>query len=300
MGIEFFGSLLGFAFQAIFVLYWVATIAILWGLWRARWSTPVKAVALLTAAGFLVGWPAQHWYERRQVEKAAELRYQTALALFEERCKTAGEKITRTVEGVEGVLLLKLRPKDYSPYKQNATDPYGVDFDGSSPNGEAYISSFLWGRDVRGFLIEKIPATKPGYRYVDITDPGDGKRYRYTAYMGIPPEDVGLRPDPIFLLKRQEATGPAPRYGVTYDDITTPEERAVWIAGGSLKVVDTRTNEVIAERIGYMMDKNLGSKAAGRQPWSHAQHKPGWSCPPHQGSGHTRQFVEQTLKVKED
>ncbi len=122
MGIEILGSLLGFTFQAVFVLYWVATIAILWGLWRTRWRTPVKAAALLAAASFLVGWPAQRWYERRQVEKAAEFRYQTALALFEERCKTAGEKITRTVEGVEGVLLLKLRPKDYRPYKQDAVD----------------------------------------------------------------------------------------------------------------------------------------------------------------------------------
>lgn len=298
MGIEFFGSLLGFAFQAIFVLYWVATIAILWGLWRARWSTPVKAVALLTAAGFLVGWPAQRWYERRQVEKAAELRYQTALALFEERCKTAGEKITRTVEGVEGVLLLKLRPKDYSPYKQNATDPYGEDFDGPSP--DAYIASFLWGRDIQGFLVQKMPTAKPGYRYVDIIDPGDGKRYRYTGYMGLPPGTVNPQRDPVFLLKRQEATGPAPRYGVTYDDITTPEERAVWIAGGSLKVVDTRTNEVIAERIGYMMDKNLGSKAAGRAPWDHAGTKPGWSCPQHRLSAQTRAFVEKVLKIQGD
>lgn len=38
------------------------------------------------------------------------VRAQKAQAMFQERCKTAGEKIYRTAEDVEGILLMKLRP----------------------------------------------------------------------------------------------------------------------------------------------------------------------------------------------
>ena len=63
--------------------------------------------------------------------------------------------------------------------------------------------------------------------------------------------------------------------------------------------------EVIAERIGYMVDKGQGSKAAGRQPWDKAAE---WSCPSFavgaigfpSGAqrGQTRRFVEKVLKIK--
>ena len=42
-------------------------------------------------------------------ERAARLA--KAEAMLAERCKTAGEKIHRTVDNVEGVLLMKLRPE---------------------------------------------------------------------------------------------------------------------------------------------------------------------------------------------
>ena len=54
---------------------------------------------------------------------------------------------------------------------------------------------------------------------------------------------------------------------IAYDDISTREERDYWIAGSSLKVIDLKTNEVIAERIGYMMDWAQGSRVGGRSPW---------------------------------
>ncbi|MBL0209276.1 MAG: hypothetical protein IPP84_15475 [Propionivibrio sp.] len=70
-----------------------------------------------------------------------------------------------------------------------------------------------------------------------------------------------------FVLDEVPAPGPAPRYGVTYDDISTREERDYWIAGSSLKVIDLKTNEVMAERIGYMMDRGQGNTSGGRAPW---------------------------------
>jgi hypothetical protein len=117
---------------------------------------------------------------------------------------------------------------------------------------------------------------------VEVQDSKDGRRYRYTGAVkavrkkdaNAPNVQLKLRRNPNydlniyeFVLDRIPAPGAAPRYGVTYDDISTREEREYWIAGSSLKVVDLQTNEVIAERIGYMMDWAQGSRAGGRSPW---------------------------------
>jgi hypothetical protein len=70
-------------------------------------------------------------------------------------------------------------------------------------------------------------------------------------------------------------------------------------------VIDTETNEVIAERIGYMMDRGQGSTAGQRVPWDQARR---WACPafttepgnPIPSSDYqTRLFVEKILKIGE-
>ena len=88
---------------------------------------------------------------------------------------------------------------------------------------------------------------------------------------------------------------------VTYDDISTHEDRTFWIAGSSLKVIDLQTNEVIAERVGYMVDRGQGNQSGGRSPWSYAPYS---ACPsfvtapsgaPNQ-LWQTRNFVHRILK----
>lgn len=206
-------------------------------------------------------------------------RQKTAMAMFQERCKKAGEKIYKTVDDVEGIYLLKLRPSNINYGDQfRLDDPYGRDF-----GGVGYVQSFVRG----SFQAESkdIPEGGPprlGYRYVEAEDATDGRRYRYTgAIRAVRKQDATapgvqfeLRRNPnydlnvyAFVLSKKPATGSAPRYGVTYDDISTHEEREYWIAGSSLKVIDLQTNEVIAERVGYMVDWAQGSRAGGRSPW---------------------------------
>ncbi|OUL99025.1 hypothetical protein A8M77_28280 [Variovorax sp. JS1663] len=103
-----------------------------------------------------------------------------------------------------------------------------------------------------------------------------------------------------FVLEKAPATGLMPRYGLTYDDISTGEERDYWIAGSSLKVIDLQTNEVLAERIGYMMDWAQGSRVGGRAPWLMAADT---ACPAFASRhgfvaqrGQTLRFVEKVLK----
>ena len=192
-----------------------------------------------------------------------------AEAIFQERCKTAGEKIYRTAEDVEGVFLMKIRPSGVNYDDQFAlTDPYGDDF-----GGDAYIRMFLRGSFFvsygTGAPIPGAPAFPKGYSYVDAIDPADGRRYRYTGRIDEPwrYDSSYSKSYKRFVLDRFSAPSPPPRYGVTYEDISTREEREYWIAGSSLKVIDLKTNEVIAERIGYMMDRGQGNTSGGRSPW---------------------------------
>lgn len=268
----------------------------------------------LVAALALASWTTQVVNAATQEEAS---RYAEAQRLFSEACKRSGEFIHRTVQNVEGIELLKLRPTRYSPYDKNAVDPYGYDFDWEDKGKpQPYISTFLIGKDERGNYQERVPTVKPGYRYVDVVDSVDGQRYRYTGLrkvvVGRKDEtahnvQVDLLRDPnydlnlyAFVVDRTEAPEPAPRYGVTYDDISTREERDLWIAGSSLKVIDLESNEVIAERIGYMIDFAQGATPGGRQPWTFAKRNKGWSCPALNGQSYgARRFVEKVLLIRD-
>lgn len=250
-------------------------------------------IGLMFLSSFLA-FPARKAWDAYQAQQIYLRRLDQAEARFIERCANAGEKIYRVVENVEGLAILKLRPNNYDAARQDAVDPYGEDYDWSTPT--AYLSTFLQARDKDSFLVDKVTGNKPGYHYVDVPNIKDGGFQRYTAYMGSPASHIS-NPEPMFMLKSEPITGSTARYGVTYDDITMPEDRALWIAGSSLKIIDIETKEIIAERIGYMIDKGLGKTTDIRKPWTHALTTPGWSCPMHNGSGHTRGFVEKVLKI---
>lgn len=219
-----------------------------------------------------------------------------AEAMFAERCKKAGVFIHRTAENVEGVFLMKLRPQEINHGNQYAMDdPYGRDH-----GGDIFVQSML-----RGF---NTPPSKPtaytplrlGYHYVEALDPKDGKRYRYTGRIEEPwRSDSRYSKDyKRFVLDKIPASGLMPRYGVTFEDISTHEERNYWIAGSSLKVIDLQTNEVMAERIGYMMDRGQGNTNSGRSPWLFAADN---ACPAfiatHGASGQPGQTELFTAKV---
>lgn len=235
-------------------------------------------------------------------EADPKARLQTAEKMFAERCKKAGEFIHRTAENVEGVFLMKLRPEGMNFGDQyRMDDPYGRDL-----RGEGYIESFVRGQFQATHKGVGNPGSPQylGYTYVEALDPKDGKRYRYTGRIDEPwrYDSKYSKTYKRFVLDRVPAPGPMPRYGVTYDDISTREERDYWIAGSSLKVIDLQTNEVMAERIGYMMDRGQGSDSGGRAPWLLAANN---ACPSFSAQrGFTVQpyqslvFVEKILKPK--
>ncbi len=227
-----------------------------------------------------------------------------AEAMFAERCKKSGEFIHRTAESVEGVLLMKVRMSHNHGDQYRMSDPYGHD-----STGTEYVKEFLYGRNENGYLTLNAPIASLGYRYAEAIDEQDGKRYHYTGGM----KDVTRTTSILaggdgrtqftsreFVLDKTPALGPIPRYGVTYEDISTREDRDYWIAGSSLRVIDLQTNEVMAERVGYMMDRGQGNKSGGRSPWLLAARNACPSFPVNSGHaeqvGQTRNLVERVLK----
>jgi hypothetical protein len=283
--------------RMVITFFWVLVAGTLIAALVLPKTLPEKALAVLLVIGLLIAFPGRWKWEVRQereaAREAARARHQKLEAMFQERCKKSGVFIHRTAENVEAVFLLKLRPDKINYGDQyRMDDPYGRDL-----GGDGYIETFLRARNEKGFLD---PQKVGGYRYVDAIDPKDGQRYRYTGRLDEPwkRNPHALEGHRVFVLDRVLAPDPAPRYGVTYDDISTREERDYWIAGSSLKVIDLETNEVMAERIGYMMDYGQGNDSGGRSPWLLAADH---ACPIFLGGSkggqldQTRNFVERVL-----
>jgi hypothetical protein len=246
---------------------------------------------------------------------ARRSRLQTAEAMFQERCKKAGVTIHRTAENVEGVLLMKLRSGKINFGEQFLLDdPYGRDL-----GGDGYIVSFLRGSFQANTSGTPPPGFPPrvGYLYVEAVDPKDGKRYRYTGSVkavgrkDVTAENVRreLAADPAYdlniyayVLDKVPALGPAPPLR---HHLRRP------LDARRTRVLDRRQfaardrpqdQEVMAERIGYMMDRAQGSGAGGRSPWLFAADHACPSFGTRHGSGRqprqAQDFAEKVLKPK--
>lgn len=294
------------------VLWFLIAAALLLAFTQPKSKTG-KAIAVVLVLTVVIGPMVPGAIRSHEFKK----RKAVAQAMISERCKKAGEFIHQTVEDVEGVYLLKLRPKTENTDDQFALDdPYGNDV-----SGMGLISSFLRQGTEPGK--EPSAATDKGYHFVVANDLGDGQLYRFTGSWMATRKKVAtatrlqeeLKKNPDFDVNIYDFTlhrdppDPLPRYGVTWDDISTREEREYWIAGSSLKVIDLQTNKVIAERIGYMIDWGQGSKAGFRSPWWEAAdvacpsfrfnpNAPRGSSGAHWQTGQTYRFVSKVLKPK--
>lgn len=248
-------------------------------------------------------------------------RAQAGQALWEEKCRTvAGEKIYKTVPDVEGLVLLKVRPTAGEREWADSNWP-GAAF-AREGTAEHFIYTFLGyeeafalgglprpiTKEYRGYINTSYkpgPKQYPGYRYVDVFDAEDGRRYRYsgsekivgrkdTTAKGV---QMALARDPNYdlsiyrwTLDKVPATDPIPRYGVTYEDHVIPEDRALGVASSTVKVIDIQTGEVLGELLRYAW--STPASRANPSPWLTA-----YRCPDHaEGTGAaTRKFVDQVL-----
>lgn len=264
-------------------------------LWLPRkWWGKLLAVI---AVGLVIAIPVRQVRREKQQEIVAvddyKERFAKAKALFDERCKTAGEKIYRTAENVDGVLLLKQRSNEI-----NLSDQYRLDDPfGSDCHGDECIVDLLRATSGNERNPELSARLRNGFSFVDVIDSDDGHRYRYRGVIAV---DTPHR----LSLQRTVTNTPPPFFGITWDDISTREDRDYWIAGGVLKIVDIKAGEVIGERRGYMMDNGQGNQDGERSPWAFAYDN---ACPKlptvTDGRairiGHSRKFVLSILKSQE-
>lgn len=254
--------------------YWVVAALAIWWVWRKPSTRRGKILyASIVAAAFLI-LPASRIY------KAAvhQWKFTQAKNLFEERCKAAGEKITQQINGVDGIVLLKVRTNSSGEgqYDSNALrEVYGDD----------YIRSFLQyarpedGSGSADLVFDNTKTTRPGFSYVETIVSVSGKRYRYSL-------------GPNLSLKREEARGPSPRYAVDFEEPMIAEDREHWIASDVIKVIDLTTQAVVAESKRYVLDPGLGSRAGQRTPWLFAK---GCGLNTRYSPYGTRFFVEKIL-----
>lgn len=296
--------------KGIGVIYWLLVLgALTLALWKPRrWWLKLSLSGVVLAAGVVP--VAIYAYQEYQQQKQAKARLDAAMAHFEMRCKSAGERIYRTVENVDGVVWMKWRSKWANDDDQfSIDDPYGRDCGA----GEC-VEQLLRLENTSGRFKQEVERRKGRYNFVESIDPADGKSYRYIGAMtpGWSPEGVKRHreqtgqdiPDDAyrFSMNKQPIPQITARYGIAWDDISTKEDREQWVAGGSLKVIDLQTNELIAERIGYLWDTGLGSKAGFRSPWGWAVSH-GRKCPKLESSslgGRTVLFVKKSLKSRKE
>ena len=189
--------------------------------------------------------------QQKAAEKEAEWRkrYEPAKARFDQLCQNAGEKIDRTADNVDGILLLKVRGDDekyqsnrYNPLKDQMWEDAAVE---SEFDREAYIEEFL------------LPYTSsfPRYTYADVLQK-NGLVIRYSRQ----------REEQNWVMEQRPTPHPRARYAVTYENDISWENRKHWIAGTTIKIIDTKTNELMAEKTMYAFVPELGYSKFEQNP----------------------------------
>ncbi len=250
------------------ILYWlpmfisiVVAVAVVWILGKRFKVKRIYRIIVSVLLAYLV---SLYWYipvKKAEEEKIAKYnerkaKYEVAKAVFDEQCKKAGEKIYRTVDNVDGVMLLKIRKEN----KENRSvfelwsDPMWEDaaIAGIESSKGTYIGSFLHNR--------AISKGRRGYLFVDVLKE-DGSISRYLDYKGH--DDIDEERDGVIKNPSDLA-----RYAVTYENNVDPELRKYWVAGITIKIIDRQTDELLAEKTIFSFEPGLGSKAIGRMPWT--------------------------------
>ena len=189
--------------------------------------------------------------QQKAAEKEAEWRkrYEPAKARFDQLCQNAGEKIYRTADNVDGILLLKVRGEGekyqdsfYNPRKDQMWEDAAVE---SESKRERYIEEFL----LRSNL------SFPRYIYADVLQK-DNSIIRYSIY----------KVNQEWVEDKQLNPHPRARYAVTYENDISWENRKHWIAGTTIKIIDTKTNELMAEKTMYAFVPELGYSKFEQNP----------------------------------
>jgi hypothetical protein len=266
----------------------------------------VAAATVLVAFGILPAIAVQQTLAQERAEaagKAEEQRYrEVAWAHFRKRCKEdAKETINRIIENVEAIFLIKPREKPSERDLANQYwmgDPYGY----SSYEANHPVGTYLFDRSGKTISGRKLSPIK-GYKYVELSNPSyqqsRGPRYlRYKLEKVAIANSVTKELESRLQPRSVEVDTLLSRYGITWEDISTREDRKYWVAGGKLTILDLQTREVIGERIGYVIDPQFGSDYQGRRAWLAVGFVSDAFCPKFENRfDRNKEFVAKVLRA---
>lgn len=198
------------------------------------------------------------------IEKAQRDAYaREAWAYFKKLCdEKSGEKIYKTYTGVKSVLVVKPLPPatDKDHYDQFwYGDPYSASAHSQRGRVEAAIlaspdAPVAYNQLGRGFdFVELASTASNGFI-----------KYYYPK---------GARDYVSQNIEHSVST-----FGISWEDISTAEDRKYWIAGSRLRVTNLSDGSTVAERIGYFIEAGFGSKVGQRSPWLTSR-GPNTTCP---------------------
>ena len=214
----------------------------------ARAQRAGKAIALVAIVFF--GAPFAVYFALYFKDWREDRQFQADVAYVQQLCaQYGGDKIYRTVDNVEGVFQITPRPPMTEAMWQ---DQYGM----PDPWGKAQLDSDATLKDAGPSIpigVSKFQPESRGYWFLEQhTAIGESE----LPYL----RRVPYRSTGVYVAKLKS------RYGYQTEDLSTPELRKRWIAGGRIKIIDLQTNEVLAERTGYF--RAIGNRA--KTHWSGA------------------------------
>ena len=252
-------------------------------------ATPLALLAAFTWAYIASSDDRARQREMQAKAEARQKEYLESKAIFEERCKSAGEKIYQTAENVEGITLLNV-PEDnpqssyYDPMWENAAlywagteksyikkfllweirddiDPMII-LTSIDPRPSAReIQIRLWGSPTKMSEHEK---AYRGYHYVDVKQ----KDKRFLRYRF--PDDKDRKDNDTLLIQAIERPS---RYALEYKPIVDPTDRKHWIAGLTVNIYDLQTHALMATKTWYALNPKQGH-AYQTWEWSRSEHCP--------------------------
>jgi len=170
----------------------------------------------------------------------------TSKQYFDHLCRTeAGEFIFRTVENVEGMMMLRPRPfatDEMLMDRYALEDPFGYE------NWEATEP-------------EKIFVNPKGYKYLEKPFDGEGgkKVKRFFGYSARWEGNTMVKTP----MQVEITDAPRSRYAYTWRGIRREKDRELGIAGGELIVLDSESSQVLAVRRGYIRTGNVKTSRTG-------------------------------------
>ena len=279
---------------------------------RLRNNLIATPLALLAAFAWAYIASSDDRARQREMQAKADARqkeYLESKAIFEERCKSAGEKIYQTVENVEGITLLNV-PKESPQGARNDPMWEGAVFSWGGPEKE-YVREFLYWEiryDNNSMIDLKTVDPRPsasetqirlwghptnmseherayrGYRYTDVQQ----KDKRFLRYRF--PDDKDRKDIDTLLIQPIERPS---RYALEYKPIVDPADRKHWVAGVTVNIYDLQTKTLMATKTWYALNPSPGH-AYQTDEWSGVE-----ACPDEKVIQYVRFFVNRVIQPKQ-